>query len=91
MRLLLDTPDHHPRLAEVGLRMARRMEQRHEHLPPPPAILANVVLHDRVAAGEPMFGSKPVKNTLGGVTLLARLVEIVLQLPIDDRGNLLQL
>jgi hypothetical protein len=32
VRLLLHAADHHHRLAEIGLRMARRMRQRHEHL-----------------------------------------------------------
>ncbi len=30
--LLLDTADHHHCLAKVGLRMAQRVRQRHEHL-----------------------------------------------------------
>ena len=44
--LLLDATDDNRRLAEVGLRMARRMGQRHEHLAPPPFTLSDVILHD---------------------------------------------
>ena len=33
VRLLLHAGNHHQRFAEVRLRFARRMGQRHEHLP----------------------------------------------------------
>ena len=46
VRLARHTPDHRTRLAEVRLRMARRMDQRHEHLPTPAVVLAHIVLHD---------------------------------------------
>ena len=46
VRLARHTPDHRTRLAEVRLPMARRMDQRHEHLPPPAVMLAHIVLHD---------------------------------------------
>ena len=53
--LLPPAPDLHHRLAEVDLGMARRVMQRHKslarRLPPGP----DIVLHDGVAAGEPVL------------------------------------
>ena len=53
--LLALPPQLHHRLAEVDLGMARRVMQRHEglarRLPPGP----DIVLHDGVAAGEPVL------------------------------------
>ena len=91
VRLARHTPDHRTRLAEVRLPMARRMDQRHEHLPPPAAVLAHIVLHDRVAAAEPVLGAKPVENALGRVALLAQLLQILLQPPVDDLAEPVQL
>ena len=93
VRLARHTPDHRTRLTEVRLPMARRMDQRHEHLPPPAVVvvLAHIVLHDRVAAAEPVLGAKPVEDTLGRVALLAGLVGIVLQPLVDDLGEPVQL
>ena len=73
VRRLLDAADHHRRLAEVGLRMAGRMVQRHEHLPAAPPMLADVVLHDGVAAGEPVLVPQPLEHPLRGVALLGAL------------------
>ena len=70
VRLLLDPADDHDRFAEVGLRMAGRMSQRHEHLPPAAFALPHVVLHDRVAAGEAVLIAKPIEHPLGRVSLL---------------------
>ena len=72
VRLALDAGDYHHRFAEVGLRLARRMGQRDEHLPAAQLAGAHVVLHDRVAAGVTVLGTQPVEDTLGGVPLLAR-------------------
>ena len=69
-RLLLDAADHHRRLAKVGLRMAGRMRQRHEHLLPTLIPLAYVVLDDRVAAGETALITQAVEHTLGSMALL---------------------
>ena len=56
VRLLLDPADHHRAfLAEVRLGVAGRMMQRHEHLAAAPLMLAQIRLHDRVAAGEPVL------------------------------------
>ena len=84
--LLLDAADHADRLAEVGLGMARRMHQRHEHLlrPLPPA--RHVVLHDRDAAREAVLVAQPLENPLRGVTLLLRPILVGRQDRIDDAG-----
>ena len=60
------------RLAEVCLRVPRRMHQRHEHLlgPLPPA--SHVVLHDRDAAREAVLVPQPLEDPLGRVPLLLR-------------------
>src|SRR5690606_19505940 len=69
---LLDTANLDHRLAEVGLRMARGMRQRHEHFLAPPFSLPDVILDDRVAAGEPALVTKPVEHPLRRVPLLPR-------------------
>jgi len=66
--------------AKISLRMARRMIQRHKHLFAAALLAANVILHNRIAAGEPAFGPQPVKYPLGRVTLLAR-TPLVLRKP----------
>ena len=91
VRLARHTPDHRTRLAEVRLPMAGRMDQRHEHLPTPAVVLAHIVLHDRVAAAEPVLGAKPVEDTLGRVALLAQLLQILLQPLVDDLAEPVQL
>ena len=60
VRLLLDPADHHQRFAEVRLRVAGRVMQRHEHLATAPLVLAQVRLHDRGAAGEAVLFPKPI-------------------------------
>ena len=61
--LLFDATDDDPRLAKVGLRVAWRMGQRHEHLTPPPFTLSDVILHNGVAAREPMLIHCPTVDT----------------------------
>ena len=91
MRLLLDTADDDHGLAEVSLRMSRRMRQRHEHLAAPPIALPHVILHDRVAAGEPVFIAKPLEHPLRRVALFAVDLAITLQPTVDDPGEGIQL
>ncbi len=88
---LLDTADHHHRLAEVRLCMAGRMRQRHEHLLAALLSLAHVILDDRVAAGEPAFGTQPVEHSLGRMALLARNRQVLIQPMIDGRNKCIQL
>jgi len=82
--LLLDPPDPHQRLAKIGLRLARRVYQRHEHLFVSEPRLAHVILHDRIAAAEALLSLQPVPNPLRCVPLLFRLRLIVQQDLIDD-------
>ena len=85
--LLLDTANLDHRLAEVGLRMARGMRQRHEHFLAPPFSLPDVILDDRVAAGEPALVTKPVEHPLRRVPLLPRHGAIRLKPALDDRDK----
>ena len=91
MRRLVDAADEHGRFAEVDLGMAGRMLQRHEHLPPAAAALADVVLHDGVAAGEARLVPEPLEHPVRGVALLGALAEIVSQPLLDDLGGPVQL
>jgi len=91
MRRLLDPADEHAGLAEIGLRMAGRVMQRHEHLPPAPAVLADVVLHDGVAADEPVLVPEPLEHPLRRMALLGALPEIVPQPLLDDLGEPVEL
>src|SRR5271167_3724994 len=88
---LLDPADHHQRFAEISLGMARGVVQRDKHLPPTAQLIAHVILDDGVAAGEPVLVSKPIKNPLGRVTLLAVLADVVAQPLVDDLGEPVQL
>ena len=91
MGLLFDPTDDDHRLAEVGLRMTRRMDQRHEHLPPPPFALAHVILHDGVAAREAMFCPKTLEHPFGRVALFTVPALILDKPSIDDLGKPIQL
>ena len=71
-KLALNPGHHHQRFAEVGLRLARRVRQGNEHLPRPQLRCVNVVLHDGVAAGEPVLIAQTLEDPLGRVPLLGR-------------------
>ena len=74
--LLPSAPDLDRSLAEVDLGMARRMMKGNEglarRLPPGP----DIVLHDGIAAGEPVLVAKALEDPVRRVTLLARHVRI---------------
>lgn len=89
--LLLNASDPDQGLAEVGLCLARRMRQRHEHLLAPPFTFPDVVLDDRIAAGEAAFLAKPVEHPLGRMPLLARHGPVRLQPALDDRKERIEL
>ena len=89
--LPLHAADDHQGLAEVALGVARRMGQRHEHLPGLTAILSDVVLDRGVSAVEPVLVPEPLEDALGGVALFLGASEVVLQDPVDDAGEGLQL
>jgi hypothetical protein len=72
MNLLLDTPDHRHGFTEIGLGVAGRMGERHEHLLGAGLPLAQIVLHDRVAAGKAVLGTEAFVDPLGRMPLLGR-------------------
>ena len=49
----MSLPEDRPRVAEIRLRVPRRMRQRQEHLSATATMLANVVLHDGVPTVNP--------------------------------------
>ncbi len=55
---------------KVGLRLARWMRQRHEHLAAAQLLAAHIVLDGAVAATESMLLLEPLKEELGRVPLL---------------------
>src|SRR3984893_5485217 len=58
--------------AEVDLRMARRMGQRHEDLARPAAGDPNVILHYGITAAKAVLDPQPFENPLRRVPLLRR-------------------
>jgi hypothetical protein len=70
--LLPDTADRRHRLAEIRLRVAGRVGERHEHLPHPLPPLADVAVHGRAAAGKAALSAQALENPLGRVPLLGR-------------------
>jgi hypothetical protein len=87
---------HHPadlteRLAEVHLRMARRVCQRHEHLPRPPLLLTDIVGDNGDAAGEAVLITQPLENPLRRVPLLPDPSLILFENLVDDRDERIQL
>ena len=73
--LLLHTSYESPRLSEIALGVSGRMHQRHEHLPCPAFVLADVVLDYGVATVEAVLVPQTLVDALGGVTLLPRPVQ----------------
>lgn len=91
MGFLLNTTNPDLRLAKIGLRMTRRMRQRHKYFLPTLLPLPNVILDDRVTAGEPAFLAEPVEYPLCRVPLFARHMAIRLKPRVDDRNERLKL
>ena len=88
---LLTASDDHQGLAEVALAMARRVGERHEHLPRLAAMLPEVVLDRGVSAAEPVLVPQTLIDALRGVALLLRDAVILSQDLIDDASIGLQL
>ena len=74
---LHSTYDHHS-LAEVALGVARRVGERHEHLPRLAAMLPDVVLDRGVPTAEPVLVPQPLEDALGRVPLLPGSAKIIL-------------
>ena len=83
MNLPLVAADHRPGLAEVGLRMTRRMRQGHERLSHRQPARMDVIPHRRITAIEPTLLAQPIVNPLDGMTLLLRRIQIIGQDLID--------
>ena len=80
------------RLAEVDLGMARRVMQGNEGLAHGLPTGPDMVLHDRVAAREPVLVPKTLKDPIRRVPLLARHLRIRVRLKdrVDDAGEPVQ-
>ena len=89
--LLLHPADLHQSFPEIGLRIACRVRQRHEHLPAALLALPDIILDDRIAAGETMLGAQTVEYPLRRMALLARDTAIPLKPSIDDPHKPVQL
>jgi hypothetical protein len=89
--LPLHAADHHHRLAEIGLPVAGRMRQRHEHLLATLIPFAHIIFDDPVAASEPALVSKAVEHPLGRMALLARHLHVLIKPMIDRRNERIQL
>ena len=89
--LLLHAADDRQGLAKVALGVSRRMGQRHEHLPCLTAILSDVVLDRGVSTVESVFVPEPLEDALGSVALLPGTPEVVLQDPVNDACEGIQL
>ena len=91
MGLMLHSAYDRHSLAEVALGMARRVGERHEHLPRLAAMLPHVVLDRGVSAAKPVLVPEPLEDALGGVPLLLGDAVILVQYLVDDAGIGLQL
>src|SRR3974390_2010022 len=89
--LLVHTADDSKSLAEVYLSVARRMRQRHKHLPAPGPDGPYIILHDRIAAGIAVLSLKPLEDPLRRMTLLRRRGHIRRKNGVDHRGHRPQL
>ena len=67
------------------------MGQWYEHLPRLPEILSDVVLDRGVTAVEPVLVAKALEDALRRVALFSGTPEIVLEDPVDDASEGLQL
>ena len=90
-RLAVHPTNDDRRFAKVGLCMAGRMRQRNKHFLATPLALTNIVLDDRVAAGEAAFLTQPVENPLGRMALLAWNLLVLFQPTLDGRNKCIQL
>jgi hypothetical protein len=89
--LTRNAANHSHRLAKVHLGVTRRVMERHEHLPATRPALTDIVLHDRVAAGEPVLCMQPIEYPLRRVALLSRAFPVLLKDLVDDAGERIEL
>ena len=79
------------RLAEVRLRMARRMGERDENLLLTLSHAADVVLHDRDPASKAVLVAQPIEDPLRGVTLLLRAALVFFENGVDHANERIEL
>jgi hypothetical protein len=91
MDLPFHPADHRQHLAKVRLRVPGIMPQRHEHLSLPLTLRQHVVFDDRQAAGVAMLVAQTLEDPLGCVPRLRRSPSILLQDPLDDARERIQL
>ena len=89
--LALGATDDADGFAKVYLSMPRRMHQGYKHLLSPLMPAGHVVLHDRQPAGIAMLIPQPLEDPLRGVPLLRLTALILLQDPVDDPDERVQL
>src|ERR1700752_272437 len=89
--LALLTRDHRERFAEVDLCVSGIVAQWHEHLAQPLRALVHVAPYDRDPAAVPVLIAEPLEDPLSGVVLLGRVTLILLQDPVDDPEESIQL
>ena len=69
---------------EVDLGLARRVDQRYEHLAMTGSPVTDRLLDRRVPAGVPLLVPQPIEDPLGGVALLAVDLLVILHDLVDD-------
>ena len=74
-------------LAEIHLRMPRRMRQRHECLAQSQPCRPDIILHHRIAAGIAMLVAQALEDPLRRMTLLYRRIPIRRQDRVDHRDQ----
>jgi hypothetical protein len=79
------------RFTKICLSMPGRMHQRDEHLLSSLTPTGNVILHNRDAADEAVFGPKPFENPFRRMLLLLRARLVVLENLGDHRNKWIKL
>ena len=88
---VLNAADDRIRFTKICLGMARRMAQRHVHLPLTLPGGKNIILHDGDATGKAILITKPLKDPLRRMTLLLQTFGIVLKDLVDNTDKRIKL
>lgn len=91
MRPQLDPGNDCVRLAKVHLGMARRMDQRYEHLTLTTAPIPNVILDDGVAARKAVLVAETIEDPLRRMALLAVNRAVIRQNTVNNSRERIQL
>ncbi len=91
MQLAHDPANLAKRLIKINLGVARRVAQRHEHLPRPPLPLTHIVRDDSDAADEAMFITQTLIYPLRRMPLLLEPRLILFQYLVDERNERVKL